>query len=458
MIESRLGLHFPESRLGDLQRGLTAATREFGFTEAGQCAEWLLSSTLSNSQISTLAGCLTIGETYFFRDKRVFEILETSIVPEMIRAKRGRQQNIRIWSAGCATGEEPYSLAMMLAGMLPDIEEWNISILATDIAPGSLKKAVEGVYGEWSFRETPKWVKDRWFEARDRHFAVAPRIRRMVTFASLNLADDGYPATAMATDAMDIIFCRNVLMYFSRERAIAILENLARCLVHQGWLVISPVDAPGPRLPALLYPVTFPGAIFYRKGKEEIRGVLPSAGIAPRSSDPPPAVRKTVRPAETAQSFSKKQLKEQQPEVPGDSLAAPDAMAGQARLLANQGRLGDAMALCEAAIQKDKLNSALHYLQATILQETELFMEAEAALKRAIYIDQDFAVAHFLLGHLLQRRGRNREAGKHLEKAGSLLKAYAPNDIPPESEGISAGRLIELINGMKGRMHEQQAH
>ncbi|MBU1566068.1 MAG: chemotaxis protein CheR, partial [Proteobacteria bacterium] len=193
-IEALLGLHFPVARLGDLERGISEAAHEFGFDIVDRFVEWLLSSTLSQNQIKTLAGYLTIGETYFFRNKRVFEILETNIVPGILKAKKGGEQQLKIWSAGCATGEEPFSLAIMLAGMLLDREDWNISILATDISPLCLKKAVRGVYGEWSFRETPKWVKDKWFTFRDRSYEVAQLIKEMVTFSSLNLADDCYPA------------------------------------------------------------------------------------------------------------------------------------------------------------------------------------------------------------------------------------------------------------------------
>jgi chemotaxis protein methyltransferase CheR len=105
--------------------------------------------------------------------------------------------------------------------------------------------------------------------------------------------------------------------------------------------------------------------------------------------------------------------------------------------------------VCEEAKKYDKLNPALHYLQATILQEMGKLDDAAASLQRALYIDQEFAIAHFALGHLMQRRGKCKEAGKYLEKARSLLQGYEQGDIPPEAEGISAGRLIELINAMQ---------
>lgn len=440
-VETRIGLHFPPARLADLERGIHSAAGEFGFATNDACIEWLLSTPLSHSQIETLAGHLTIGETYFFRDAKLFEILESSILPEIINARRGREQNLRIWSAGCSTGEEPYSLAILLTKILPDLQDWNITLLATDIAPLSLKKGSAGVYSEWSFRDTPRWVKEECFTAKKRNFEIVPRIKRMVTFSCHNLADDPYPAFINNTNAMDIIFCRNVLMYFSRDRANEVIDNLSHCLVDGGWLAISPVETPNSGVPPLLQPVHFPGAILYRKGlKPRVDIVRPIM---------PPAAPQAARKAAVAGKTERIRRVKQPDKVPPAPLPVPSEsgrMSCEARLLADQGKLADALALCATAIQSDKLDPALHYLQATILQEMGRADDAVAALKRAIYIDQDFVIAHFSLGYLLQHQEKHREAVKHLKKARLLLQSSAHEDVPPEAEGISAGRLIELID------------
>ncbi len=427
-VETSMGLHFPPARLGDLERGIRSAAGEFGFNTVESCIEWLLSSPVSHSQIETLAGYLTVGETYFFRDTRLFEILETHLLPEIIKARRGREQNLRIWSAGCSTGEEPYSLGILLARILPDLQDWNITILATDIAPLALKKASEGMYSEWSFRDTPGWLQEECFKRIQRNFEIAPHIKRMVTFSYHNLVEDPYRAITNTSNAMDIIFCRNVLMYFSRDRAHEVMHNLSRCLVDGGWLAVSPVEAPHTGLSSLLYPVHFPGAMLYRKGaKPQDDSTRPVS-----TPEAPKAKQKTAIIAKANAARVRRQDKV--PPAPDHILCDIGLMSNQARLLADQGKLVDALVVCEKAIQSDKLNPALHYLQATILQEIGRAGDAAAALKRAIYIDQDFAIAHFALGHLLQRQGKHKEAGKHLEKAHALLKAYGHEDIPPEAE------------------------
>lgn len=446
-IETLMGLHFPSARLGDLDRGICAAAGEFGFNNVETFIEWLLSSDLSQSQVKTLAGHLTVGETYFFRDKNVFEIFEAQLLPEILDSRRGREQNLRIWSAGCSSGEEPYSIAILLARILPDLNDWNISILATDIAPLSLKKASAGVYREWSFRDTPRWVKDGYFKRTNHEFEISSHIKQMVRFSCLNLAEDPYPAMINATNAMDIIFCRNVLMYFSRDRAKKVIHNLSRCLVDGGWLVVSPVDNPGAELQSLLNPVHFPGATLYKKGaKREDKSTRSVSMPGGPKQLPKSTVLITNK---TTTHTARPRLQETVPPVPGHAMPDIGSLANQARQLADQGKLGDALALCEGAIKYDKLNPTHHYLQATILQEMGRAGDAAAALQRALYIDQDFIIAHFALGHLMQGQGNCKTAAKHLDKACSLLKLYRPEDTLPDAEGLSAGRLIELINSLQ---------
>ncbi len=170
----------------------------------------------------------------------MFEALEDRILPELIRSRSVGNRRLRIWSAGCATGEEPYSIAIALRRALPVPEDWRITILATDINPHILRKASAGVYGEWSFRNAPPWLKGTWFRPKkDGKLEILPEIRKMVSFAYLNLAEDIFPSPVNNTNAMDLIFCRNVLMYFAAERAQEIGESLRGCLLRP-WSMSRP--------------------------------------------------------------------------------------------------------------------------------------------------------------------------------------------------------------------------
>src|SRR5712692_877475 len=265
VVAAQMGLHFPREHWSDLERGIRSAAPEFDFKDAESCLQWLLSSPLAKSQIEILAKHLTIGETYFFREQKSFEILEEHLLPELIRTRRGNEQRLRIWSAGCCSGEEPYSIAISLSKVIPDLRDWNISILGTDLNPRCLQKAAEGVYSEWSFRGAPQWAKERYFRnIKDGRSSLLPSIKKMVSFAYLNLAEDACPSLLNNTNAMDVIFCRNVLMYFHPEKAKKVIQNLHRSLVDGGWLLVSPSET-SHVLFSQFVTVNFPGAPLYKK-------------------------------------------------------------------------------------------------------------------------------------------------------------------------------------------------
>lgn len=154
-VARHIGLHFPQERWRDLERGVQSAAHELRAPNMTACAQWLLSEPLTRKQIEILAGNLTVGETYFFREKRSFAILGDSILPELIGARQKTERRLRLWSAGCCTGEEPYSLAILLDRILPNLQRWRVTILGTDVNPHFLQKAAEGVFSEWAFRDAP---------------------------------------------------------------------------------------------------------------------------------------------------------------------------------------------------------------------------------------------------------------------------------------------------------------
>ena len=470
-ISSQVGLYFPRERWRDLERGITTASHESSYTETESYVHWLLAARLTRTQIEELASHLTVGETYFFREKRSLDILEQQIFPELLHARAKTEKRLRIWSAGCCTGEEPYSIAMLLDRLIPDLAKWNVTILATDINPRFLRKATGGIYGEWSFRDTPDCVKARYFtRRRDGRFEIWPRIRRMVTFSYLNLAEDVYPSLVNNTNAMDVILCRNVLMYFAQDRAKMVIDRLQRTLVDGGWLVTSPAETSTLQF-STFTTVEFPGAFLYRKVEDfgprtdadrhqvprherETTGPYTSTLAEPSE----PEVYSLARTALTPEVWYRAGGLQAEKSESAHELNARETSCRKARACANEGKLVEAIEWCEKAIVADKLNPAHYYLHAAICQEQGRIETAERSLRHALYLDPDFALAHFTLGNLCLCLGRQQEAQRHFGNALTLLQACPADAHLPEADGLTAGRLTEIIVSVRAtfrRAHKE---
>jgi chemotaxis protein methyltransferase CheR len=446
------GLHFPAERQADLQRGLTAAAAELGFADGASCADWLLSTPPTQPQLHALVSHLTIGETYFFREPKAFDALRGHILPELLRSRRGRKQQLRLWSAACSTGEEAYSLAILVQQLLPDWQEWDVSILATDINERSLQKAVAGVYGEWSFRESSPEFKERYFtRGHNGRFTIAPEIKKSVQFAHMNLAQEGF-SPEFNTGSMDVIFCRNVLIYFTAEHVRKLVENLRRSLVDEGWLVVSPSEC-SQALFSEFAAVNFPGSILYRKGgPEEVR----SMNWAPLATAPAPEMLPTLPEMLPALPGMLPALPEMRASMPEMLSAPPEpvipaetesshSFSAQARTLADQGRHAEALVSCEGWIAANKIDAAAYYVHATVLEEMGERERGRRSLQRALYLQPDFALAHFMLGNLARADARPAEADRHFANALHVLRDSPPDALLPESDGLTAGRLVEIM-------------
>lgn len=432
LIATRLGLDFPENRRRDLEQGFLRAFCASSITQPEQYLNWLTTLPDGSPEWWRLAGHLTVGETYFFRDHSCFEALEQQVLPSIIASRRAEGVlRLRLWSAGCATGEEAYSLAILADRLLPDRSDWVVTILATDINPDALEKAQRAVYREWAFRATPEWLRSLYLRRRGAEaFEVDPTIREMVAFAPLNLAGEGYPSLVTNTGAMDLILCRNVLMYFTPDAQQATVARLQRALVTGGWLVVSPVEASAELLSPLV-PVNFPGATAYRKESH------PQA--TPQTEPKLFNLPAYEAPADEPEPAVPHAPHEQRAEVP----PASPADLQHAKVLADQGKLEDAVRLCESVLAQDRLDHEAYFLLAAIAQERGEVMAALEALRRVVYLAPDFASAHFLLGSILLRQGQHKQGLRSMETVVRLLSALPCDEEMPGSDGLMAGRLLE---------------
>lgn len=449
LVAAALGLHFPEEKWPDLERGLASAAPELGHPDGEKLALWLRSASPTRAETEVLASHLTIGETYFFRDPETLQVFETTIVPDLLRAREATGRRIRIWSAGCCTGEEPYTIAMILDRLLPSESGWNVTILATDINPRFLRKAAEGIYSEWSFRAMPPGTRERWFRRKgERRWELDPKIRSRVRFSCVNLATDVFPALVNDTNAMDVIFCRNVLMYFSAERVAEVAQKFHRTLTSGGWLIVSAAETSAATF-SLFQGVPHAGGTAYRKRvagrQDEPEPLLPAS----------PAVALPERPAEiiapepVSQPVSDRlSVAPPAPPITAAGEESSHELVEKARRSANEGRLAEAAALCERALAADKMNPARHYLLSAVRREMGELDAAAAALGRALYLDHDFVLAHYGLATIELTRGGQKAARRHFANALAALRSHAGHEILPESEGMTAGRLNEIIESL----------
>ena len=450
LLGERLGLRFAADRHADLERAIARAASDAGYAGSKTFVNHLLSGGMDERRVQALAWHLTVGETYFFRGNSTFAVLERTILPRIIEARRHGSRQLRIWSAGCSSGEEPYSLAILLTRLLPDIADWHLTILATDINTRSLAKAERGVYGEWSFRDVPASLRSRYFaQTGDKSWAVADHIKRLVTFSYLNLATGAYPSLVTNTTAMDVVFCRNVLMYFQTPAIKSVVGKLHDALVDGGALFVTASEA-SPEFFPQFKRATWQGEIYFEKKAQAAAGA--AAVAAPRRSGrsaAPAAARCGGRPHQLSHPAVAKKLTPVEVTA-GPSTPDADALAASARQAANEGRLEEACALCERAILKVKWSAELRYLHATILDELARSDEAIHALTSALYLDPDLVIAHFLLGNVARRVGRHTLATRHLRRTLELLEGYAAVDQVPAADGVSAADLARIAESLLG--------
>jgi chemotaxis protein methyltransferase CheR len=486
LVRDASGLEFPDSRRPSLARAVQQTITLHGLDRADALHDFLLDPA-HRLELEAFIASLTIGETHFFRNRPQLDALQQHILPAII-ADHAVERRLRIWSAGCATGEEAYSLAMLIDTLLPRRDGWNILILATDINKQSLEKAQRGIYGSWSFRQVPPEIQSRYFVQNGRNFHLAPHIRDMVSFSYLNLVDDSYPSLLSNTQSMDLILCRNVLIYFREETINQVVSQLDDCLAPRGWLVPGHAESPMPTFRQHFAAREFPMAVCYQKrdpsDQQPGSTPLPGAGhprraeaarpvpsTAPASASVTPRDTRSVPPAPAAPPRARPApppKPDASPDRPDRAIAAwregrvteatgmldriaatdptdPTAPYLTAKILASLVRLDEARTAVLRALDRDPLHARSHYLHGLILQEQGRQADALEALRRAVYLDPQLALGRFSLAVLFAATGQAQRAEKELDTLIGLLDDRDRDEQLDDSDGVTVGRLLELV-------------
>jgi chemotaxis protein methyltransferase CheR len=481
LVGRRLGLRFEDSRLGPLAETLQrrlAATR----LTAEHYLRRLATVEPGDPEVRALAQDLTVGETYFFRNHDQFRALAEVALPERIRARSDRRR-LSVLSAGCATGEEPFSLAMVLADRVDP--SWSVTIRAVDANPAALARASAGRYSAWSLRETAPEAQRRWFRPEGGDFVLDEGLRRRVEIGEGNLAEDD--AALWATEAYDVVFCRNVVMYFTGDQARRLVARIARALAPGGYLFLGHAETLR-GLSHEFHLLHTHGTFYYQRraepaplpAREETGGPLPGppsptpaateggtwvetirraaaridvlAHSAATGSVPviepasgPEASRwdlgdavdllRAERYADALQSMER---------LPREASDDPDVLLLRATLLTQSGQLEAAEHACERILAIDDLSAGAHYLRALCREGRG---DREGAIRHdqmAAYLDPGFAMPRLHLGLMARRGGDRAAACRELGQALELLRGEEASRLLLFGGGFSREALVTL--------------
>lgn len=478
-IRGRTGIVIQDHQLENLRETISEICDKFGYASGEEFLDSLQQCDQCVAELEWLISRITVGETYFFRDQSQMDYLRLIWLPEVINRKReSGEKTLRIWSAGCSSGQELYSIAIMLQEMLPDLASWTLHLLGTDINTDGLSRAIRGEYGEWSFRATNEDIRRQHFIQKDHNqYKIKPQFQSMAKFSFLNLTDDSYPSIMTETHAMDLILCRNVFIYFDGSMTINVLKKFTNCLVPEGRLLLGASDMMPISVDGLEFS-EWGGMFYYRRtdGKYSPQPLIkafrkPQAITLPAiPSAPQPAVierEEKLLPApaalvsapadvpkpESMDAQIRKLLREecwseaiaaiaQYMDIYGETSAM---LQHRAKALSNRGESMQAVQLCQRSIKLDPLNHHTYLIMALALLELNRMQEAEAALRKVIYLNRDFIEAHFHLALLQLRLGKVKPGLKSLENALSAAGRTDPERELHHAVGMTVGRFAEVV-------------
>ncbi len=455
-----LGLNFDESRLSQLAEVLASRLTATSLSSEAYLAQ-LEDASPPREELRALARQVTVGETYFFRNPDQFRAFSEGALPDLLHRREGPRR-LRILSAGCATGEEAYSIAILLADRVGP--SWTVSIRAVDLNTAALAKAAEGRYSAWALRDTPELVRRRWFRQEGRDLVLSEEPRRTVVFEERNLVEAG--SDLWGPEAYDVVFCRNVLMYLTPQNARTVMDRIEGSIAQGGYLFLghaetlrglsqgfhlrhthgtfyyqrrragdAPAGAtvhgeaavdPAPLVNAVDETVTWVQAI--RRASDRIHALAEAPqGVAAG----PSAAGSSTRPRQGWELASAMDLLKVEKfgealdlvrGLPPEASSDPEVLLLRATLLTHDGQTAEAERVCEDLLERDDLNAGAHYLLALCREGRGDPTSARHHDQLAAYLDPSFAMPRLHMGLLARRSGDRDGAVRDLTEAMHLIR------------------------------------
>jgi len=435
LLVEACGLHFEEDRKQSLHLALWERLQQRGYDSYREYYHLLKFHPEGHLEICELLDLITVGETYFFRNKAQFDVLMKAVLPEIMQRKLGaRDKSIRIWSAGCSRGDEPYSIAIAIKELLPLDSDWTISILGTDINRNGLACAKEAAYGQKDIAHLPEEYLDKYFKVEGCTYLLKSETRGLVQFHYHNLVKDPFVHEKM--QAVDLVFCRNVTIYFDYQTTRRVIENFYHSLVPDGYLFLGHTETLW-QITDKFERVEFPQTFVYQKKLTPVREdpmkpfmAVPEIRIEDLTGSMAPTRASGSTPSEpspgdlgiegltstngmgTAKSSPQEPMSglERKPEPILSHLA-------KATLLANEAKYKEAADLLAEVIALDNLSVEAYYLLGVLSYKSGNLKEAETQFRKVIYVTPDSALAYFNLGNIYLYQRKFREAAREFRNA-----------------------------------------
>lgn len=465
LLEEKTGLYLPVEKLDRLEElfrdpgGALATTDPLKVTLAIAAG-----SAEGRAYLNAMVAALATNETYFFRVATHFEILKSYLLPELLPAKSLQgKKSLKIWSAGCSTGEEPYSLAIVLLQTVPDIHAWEVTLLATDIDLDALQSAREGIYRPWSFRGVEPEIINKYFHPiKGELYRLNDRIRSLVNFRPLNLKSDPYPSPLNGTTDLDIILCRNVTIYFRPQTTQEVVRRFHGCLMEGGFLLTGATEY-SHEIYRDFEARVFPETVVYQKPLSQKRApwLKPAPPLLPLGESPrSPAVEAESDRAqqnngerrhldEALDLISQGEVDQALVLLAIEAEKSPQDsgvwfLLGQ--ISADRHHLPEAFYWLSRTLALDPLHLWAHYLLALLWIEEGRMDAALQSLKKTIYIDPNFALGHFYLGRIYKDQRQSEKARKSFATAKSLLGSSSLSQTLRGAKGMTTQQLLSLVD------------
>jgi len=406
-IEDKTGLYFKDYKKEYLIKGIQKRMKKIGVKTYKDYYGILLDSTKGDREINELANLITIWETCFFRHFEQFLILRDKIIPEIVEKKR-KNKVIKIWSAGCSTGEEAYSIAIIIKEISHLLSDFNIEIIGTDISLKALEIAKKAKYSGKSISTIPKEYL-KYFLKKNNSLILKDEIKEMVKFFQFNLIKEPFPLYQFY--GQDIIFCRNVFIYFQPSSIKRVARNFFLSLNEGGYLILSPTES----LWGLNedFTLTKYDDVFLYKKEEK---------IPPKIREKIPEIEKIAEESEEIKPYLLKM-----------------------KLYGDRGLYKIAEETAKFVLKLKPTKAEIYLLLAIFHYEQGEAEKAKEALKKAIYLEPNFALAYFYLGNIYLSEGELKKAKNAYKNVISSIEKGAYWGILPEiMDIISEDQLLEI--------------